>query len=186
VPDCEHLESRQKVACCRNSHWQKSLQRLFGFPPPTVYVIRMPSFTDRPPVYLEGDTTVDIARRFRGGLTVLDLTGRFVVSPGEGEIQPLRSAIRALIAEARVNIALNLAGLTSIDARGLGELVFTRTVLRGHGGDLALVEPSETVRKLLHVTRLERVFRVYGSEVDAVRGSPVLERESSAYVLGLP
>jgi anti-sigma B factor antagonist len=146
----------------------------------------MQSFTDRPATYGEGDTTVDIARRFRGSLTVLDLTGRFVVSPGEGEIQPLRSAIRALIAEARVNIALNLAGLTSIDARGLGELVFTRTVLRCHGGDLALVEPSQTVRKLLHVTRLERVFRVYDSEVDAVRGSPVLERESSAYVLGLP
>ena len=95
---------------------------------------------------------MDIARRFRGGFTVLDLTGRFVVSPGEGEIQPLRSAIRALIAEARVDIALNLAGLTNIDARGLGELV----------------------------------FRVYSCEVDAVRGSPVHERESSAYEFGLP
>jgi anti-sigma B factor antagonist len=158
--------------------------RLFAFRLPAVYVIRMQSFTDRPATYREGDTTVDIARRFRGGLTVLDLTGRFVISPGEGEIQPLRSAIRALIDEARVNIALNLAGLTSIDARGLGELVFTRAVLRGHGGDLALVEPSATVRKLLHVTRLDRVFRVYSAEVDAVRGSPVLERESSIYELG--
>ncbi len=146
----------------------------------------MQSFTDHPPAYREGDTTVDIARRFRGGFTVLDLTGRLVVSPGEGEIQPLRSAIRALIAEARVDIAFNLAGLTNIDARGLGELVFTRSVLRGHGGDLALVAPSETVRKLLHVTRLDRIFRVYSCEVDAVRGSPVHERESSAYEFGLP
>ena len=118
---------------------------------------------------------MDIGRRFRGGLTVLDLSGRFVVSAGESEILPFRSAIRALIEEGRVFIALNLAALTSIDARGLGELVFTRAVLRSHGGDLTLVGPSATVRKLLVVTRLDKIFRVFDSELAASHASAAME-----------
>jgi anti-sigma B factor antagonist len=119
--------------------------------------------------------TVDIGRRFRGGLTVLDLSGRFVVSAGESEVLPFRSAIRALIEDGRVLVALNLAALTSIDARGLGELVFTRTVLRSHGGDLTLVDPSATVRKLLVVTRLDKIFRVFDSESAASHALPAME-----------
>lgn len=118
---------------------------------------------------------MDIGRRFRGGLTVLDLSGRFVVSAGESEILPFRSAIRALIGDGRVLVALNLAALTSIDARGLGELVFARTVLRSHGGDLTLVDPSATVRKLLVVTRLDKIFRVFDSELAASHASRAME-----------
>jgi anti-sigma B factor antagonist len=128
--------------------------------------------------------TVDIRRRFRGGFTVLDLSGRFVVSAGESEILPFRSAIRALIEEGRVLIALNLATLTSIDARGLGELVFTRAVLRSRGGDLTLVDPSATVRKLLVVTRLDKIFRVFDSELAASHASPATEGAPAAPDLG--
>jgi anti-sigma B factor antagonist len=128
--------------------------------------------------------TVDIGRRFRGGFTVLELSGRFVVSAGESEILPFRSAIRGLIAEGRVLVALNLATLTSIDARGLGELVFTRAVLRSHGGDLTLVEPSATVRKLLAVTRLDKIFRVFDSESAASRASAAMEEVLVASDLG--
>ena len=118
---------------------------------------------------------MEIGRRLRGGLVVLDLSGRFVVSAGESEILPFRSAIRALIDEGRAFVALNLAALTSIDARGLGELVFTRAVLRSHGGDLTLIEPSAAMRKLLLVTRLDRVFHVCDSELDVAHASPASE-----------
>jgi anti-anti-sigma factor len=128
--------------------------------------------------------TVDIRRRFRAGFTVLDLSGRFVVSAGESEILPFRSAIRALIEDGRVLVALNLAALTSIDARGLGELVFTRAVLRRHGGDLTLVDPSATVRKLLVVTRLDKIFRVFDSELAASHALPAMEEARVASNLG--
>ena len=59
---------------------------------------------------------MDIRRRFRAGFTVLDLSGRFVVSAGESEILPFRSAIRALIEDGRVLVALNLAALTFMEA----------------------------------------------------------------------
>ena len=110
--------------------------------------------------------------RFTGDIAILDLTGRFVVSAGEAEILPFRSAVRALITEGRTHLALNLAGLQSIDARGLGELVSTLTTLRGCGGELTLIAPTAVVRQMLSVTRLDRVFHSCDSELEATRRLP--------------
>jgi hypothetical protein len=65
-------------------------------------------------------------------------------------------------------VALNVAGLTGIDARGLGELVFTLTALRRCGGDLTLVAPTQALRRLLAVTRLDSVLPFCDSEIEAI------------------
>jgi anti-anti-sigma factor len=101
---------------------------------------------------------VEIRCTFNGGVAILDLTGRFVVSPGETEILPLRAAVTALIAEGRTLVALNLAGLAAIDARGLGELVFTLKTLRSCGGNLMLIAPPPAVRRLLAATKLDAIL----------------------------
>src|SRR5207249_4075492 len=106
--------------------------------------------------------------RFTGDITILDLTGRFVVTAGETEVLPLRSAVKKLIADQRMLLALNLEGLTTIDARGLGELVSTLTTLRRCGGELILIAPTAVVSRLLSVTRLDRVFPSCDSESEAV------------------
>jgi len=104
--------------------------------------------------------TVHISCTFKCGRATLDLSGRFVVSSGETEIIPLRDAVQRLIAEDRQFVCLNLARLTSIDARGLGEFVHAFTTLRRSGGDLTLLAPTTTVRKLLAVTRLDQVLPI--------------------------
>ncbi len=114
---------------------------------------------------------MDINWRDNGSLFILDLTGSFEVSAGETEVNALRSAIAELVAEGHVVLALHLAGLTSIDARGLGELVFAHNALRAVGGVLLLVAPSGRVRKLLSVTRLDTVLRLCESDGEAVDAS---------------
>lgn len=101
---------------------------------------------------------MEITARFVNGVAVLDLSGHFVVSPGESEILPLRSIVRTLVADGHRRVALNLAGLASIDARGLGELAFVFTTLRHVGGDLTLIAPTPKVRKMLAVTKLDGVL----------------------------
>ena len=127
---------------------------------------------------------MDITCRFTGDLAILDLTGRFVVSAGEAEILPFRSAVGALITEGHTHLALNLAGLQSIDARGLGELVSTLTRLRRCGGELTLIAPTAVVRKMLSVTWLDTVFHSCDSELEATRRLlltvPSLENRSVA------
>jgi anti-sigma B factor antagonist len=111
---------------------------------------------------------VEMTRRFVGDVTVLDLAGRLVVSSSETEIVPLRAAVTDLMAEGRVKIALGLRRLTSIDARGLGELVLILQRLRRSGGRLVLVAPTPCVRKLLSVTRLDTVFELCSSEPEGI------------------
>lgn len=111
-----------------------------------------------------------ITRRYQDGVDILELVGRFVVSSGETEVLPLRSAITQLIAEGRLSIALNLAALASIDARGLGELVFAFTTLHRRGGKLTLIAPTPTLRKLLAITRLDKVLPICESEREATSG----------------
>ena len=109
---------------------------------------------------------LDITRRFAGRLAVLDLVGRLSISPAEVEVTPLRAAVHQLIAEGHIDVALNLAGLTAIDARGLGELVLIMTTLRRLGGRLTLITPSERVNTMLSVTRLDRLFTRCDCEAD--------------------
>jgi anti-sigma B factor antagonist len=112
---------------------------------------------------------MEIRSRCTREVTILDLAGRLRVSPGDTELLTLRSTIAELVAEGRVWVALRLTGLASIDARGLGELVFTLTTLRARGGDLMLIAPTAAVRKMLAVTRLDTVFSLYDSELEATR-----------------
>jgi anti-sigma B factor antagonist len=110
---------------------------------------------------------MEIARRLKADVTILGLTGRCMVSSGESELAELRSAIVESMLEGRPFIALDLKGLASIDARGLGELVFAYRMLRGAGGGLALVAPTPTVRRMLAVTRLDTVLPLCESVAEA-------------------
>ena len=113
---------------------------------------------------------MEIRRRFAGDVAILELSGRFAVSPEETEVFPLRAAVTDLIAQGRVCIALHLAGLAATDARGLGELVFLSATLRRHGGELTLIAPTARVRHLLGVTRLDRVMAICSGEQEAIAG----------------
>jgi anti-anti-sigma factor len=117
---------------------------------------------------------VNITRRSIGDLTILDLSGRLAVGPAEAEIAPFHATIGDLIGEGRVNVALQLARLARIDARGLGELVAAARRLARHGGRLLLVSPPGRIRHLLAVTRLDSVFPVVDSERELAAAVPHL------------
>lgn len=107
---------------------------------------------------------MEITRRTVKGVMLLDLTGALAVGPADVEGAPLGTAIRELTDGGCLDIALNLAGLTHLDARGLGELVLALKAVRGCGGRLTLVAPSPRVLRLLNVTRLDTIFECYESE----------------------
>jgi anti-anti-sigma factor len=117
------------------------------------------------------ERTLEIRRRFAGDTAIFDLVGRLAVSAAETEIMPLRAAVCQTIAEGHVDIALNLAGLISIDGRGLGELVALMNRLRRLGGDLTLVAPPPRVTRMLSVTRLDQLLRITEREREIVQAT---------------
>ncbi len=107
-----------------------------------------------------------IGTREVGHVTVLDVRGRIVLGD---EIHQLRDAVRGLVADAKKKIILNLAHVDYIDSSGVGELVGCFITVRNAGGELKLLNLSQKVRDVLHVTKLYTVFDIKDDEFQAVK-----------------
>ena len=99
-------------------------------------------------------------------VTILDIEGRIVLGD---EIGDLRDAVRNLVAEGKKKIILNLAAVDYIDSSGVGELVGCYTTVRNAGGELKLLNLTQKVHDVLHVTKLYTVFDIKDDEFTAVK-----------------
>lgn len=99
-------------------------------------------------------------------VTILDIRGRIVLGD---EIHLLRDTVRNLITEGKKKIVLNLADVDYIDSSGVGELVGSFTTVRNAGGELKLLNLTQKVHDVLHVTKLYTVFDIRDDEFTAVK-----------------
>jgi len=99
-------------------------------------------------------------------VTILDVQGRIVLGD---EIGQLRDAVRGLVADGKKKIILNLADVDYIDSSGVGELVGCFTTVRNAGGELKLLNLSQKVHDVLHVTKLYTVFDIRDDEFTAIK-----------------
>jgi anti-sigma B factor antagonist len=110
--------------------------------------------------------SLTISEREVSHVTILDITGRIVLGP---EIGNLRDAVRNLINDGKKKIILNLAGVDYIDSSGVGQLVGSFTAVRNAGGELKLMNLTQKVQDVLHVTKLYTVFDIKDDEFTAVK-----------------
>ncbi len=110
--------------------------------------------------------SLKINTREVGKVTILDIDGRIVLGD---EIGDLRTAVRNLIGDGRKKIILNLAAVDYIDSSGVGELVGSFTTVRNAGGELKLLNLTQKVHDVLHVTKLYTVFDIKDDEFTAVK-----------------
>jgi anti-sigma B factor antagonist len=108
---------------------------------------------------------LDIQKREREGIVILDLDGRITVGP---EASALRDTVTSLASEGHKNIVLNLAQVDYIDSTGLGALVICATTLRKNGGNVKLLHLNRRNIELLVMTKLATVFDLFTDEQDAV------------------
>lgn len=109
--------------------------------------------------------SLEISRREREGITILDLEGR--ITAGE-ESGGLRVALRELAAAGTTQVILNLQEVDYIDSTGLGDLVIGFTSLKKAGGKLALLNLNRRNIELLVFTKLATVFEIFQDEQEAV------------------
>jgi anti-sigma B factor antagonist len=108
---------------------------------------------------------MNVVERRLGNVTVLDLKGRLVFDEGDTVV---RDRINHLVDEGRVNILINLQDVTYVDSCGIGVLVAKYVSLRRKGGDLRFVNLTPRSRRLLEITKLMGIFRIFDSEDEAV------------------
>jgi anti-sigma B factor antagonist len=119
------------------------------------------------PCFYEEETKVALkfTNREVDGVSVVALDGRIVL--GE-ESNALRERVKALVAEGKKKIVLNMANVTFIDSAGLGTLVAAHHSAKSQGAALKLCHLGAKFQEVLQITKLLTVFDVYNSESEAV------------------
>jgi len=110
--------------------------------------------------------SLTIGTREVSHVSILDVKGRIVLGD---EIHTLRDAVRGLVGQGKKKIILNLAEVDYIDSSGVGELVGCFTTVRNAGGELKLLNLTQKVQDVLHVTKLYTVFDIKDDEFHAVK-----------------
>lgn len=103
--------------------------------------------------------------RDRGDVRILELSGKITI--GSGDVK-LRELIEQSLSAGQKNILLDLAGVSTIDSSGIGEMVACYTTVTKNGGHLKLLRLSPKINDILQVTQLITVFDVFDDEGEAV------------------
>lgn len=110
-----------------------------------------------------------IKQRRVGSVTVLDTDSVLRIRRrfGSGGV-PLETVVQSLLSSGQKQILLNLSGVNSINAKGLGELVSIYVTVTNGGGEFKLSNLTPMVRQLMSVTNLASVFDFYATEGHAI------------------
>jgi len=97
---------------------------------------------------------------------IVELSGKITIGSGDVKIREL---IDESVAAGKKNLVLDLAGVSTIDSSGIGEMVACYTTVTKKGGHLKLLRLSPKINDILQVTQLITVFEVFDNEDEAVR-----------------
>ena len=101
---------------------------------------------------------MEIIHSTRGSTTIISVCGRWVC--GYDVRNDLRDHVQRLIEAGRLNVVLDLGGVTFADSTVVGEIASTQIALHRRGGRLTLLNPSRRMSRLLSVSRLASVIEI--------------------------
>jgi anti-sigma B factor antagonist len=108
---------------------------------------------------------VQIVARAIHGWTILDLSGDIDLANSPA----MRKALLGEIKEKRTSrVFLNLKNVRYIDSSGIASLVEGLKASRDLGSRLILYGLSKTVREVMQLSRLQKIFEIYEDEEQAL------------------
>jgi anti-sigma B factor antagonist len=105
---------------------------------------------------------LSITTRIAAGVIILDVSGRLCFL----EVA-LLDRVNELLEAGHREFVLNLADVPYMDSFGLGQLIAIWTSIGKKSGQMTLLRPTDHVRKLFQITKLDSVFHLSGQEVPA-------------------
>ena len=109
---------------------------------------------------------LSITEHESGKVTVLTLTGQILLDDGD---LLLRSHVHDLVERNRVNLVLDLGGVTYIDSAGIGMIAAKLKTTRERGGDMKLLNLNNRGLRLFGIAKLLLIFETFESEEMAVK-----------------
>ena len=98
---------------------------------------------------------MEYSHEIQNNVLVLKLSGDLI---GENHGPELISIINDTINDDIIFCAIDIQNIRYINSSGIGVLITILTKFRNRGGEVVLVKPSESVQKLLIITKLNSIF----------------------------
>lgn len=109
--------------------------------------------------------SLTVARRNSNDVAIVDLSGELTVGK---DTASLGNEVSDLVANGNKKILINMAGTTTIDSTGVGELMRTYTAVSNAGGVVKIVNPTPAVQDVLQITKVSQKFDLKDDEKTAV------------------
>jgi anti-sigma B factor antagonist len=97
----------------------------------------------------------------KNNVFIIKLSGDLI---GENSGTNLLDAVNNAIQEKVIICIIDISDLRYINSSGIGVLITILTKFRNKGGEVYLMNPSENVKKLLVITKLNAIFHIVQSE----------------------
>ena len=111
---------------------------------------------------------MNFAQEIRSNTLILRISGDLI---GEDKDTRLVDAVNEAVSHQVLTCVIDISQLRYINSSGIGVLITLLTKFRNKGGEVYLMNPSESVKKLLAITKLNAIFQLVQSEEDVVTGA---------------
>ena len=108
---------------------------------------------------------MNFSHEVKNNKLILRLSGDLI---GEESGSSVLEVVNAAIHQKAMTCVIDISNLRYINSSGIGVLITILTKFRNKGGEVYLMKPSETVQKLLVITKLNAIFQIVQSEGDIV------------------
>jgi len=99
-----------------------------------------------------------------GEFLVISLSGDLI---GEENGPEIIAKVTDFNGNGDLSVIVDISNVRYINSSGIGVLITLLTKVRNKGGELCLINPSESVQKLLIITKLQAIFKVFDTISDA-------------------
>ncbi|OEK05672.1 STAS domain-containing protein [Roseivirga misakiensis] len=108
---------------------------------------------------------MEFTAKQEGDVLVLSLNGDLIgENSGSGILEAANEAINKGVSLCLVDIE----HVKYINSSGIGVLITLLTKFRNQGGEVAIVKPSDHVKKLLIITKLTAIFKISDNQQEAM------------------
>ena len=109
----------------------------------------------------EQKVVMNFAQEIKASTLILRVSGDLI---GEDSGTQLVGAVNDAVSHKVLTCIIDIAELRYINSSGIGVLITILTKFRNKGGEVYLMNPSESVKKLLVITKLNAIFQIIKSE----------------------
>lgn len=109
---------------------------------------------------------MNFSHEIKGNQLTIRLSGDLI---GEDNGASVIEVVSNAIQQKALSCVVDISNLRYINSSGIGVLITILTKFRNKGGEVYLMKPSESVQKLLVITKLNAIFHIIQSEEEIVK-----------------